>query len=302
MYSKIRDLHNVADAVSDRTAPDSVVNQEIDSACRDVPGYRSLDYAGSSENALVLVSLLAGTRVRVLIDSDPDRSPEWRCLIRLSGEDGTSAQGLTHHSMARAILRALFAHIANQCSHTWTPAMASYGMYCGTCGVFSTAVFDGDDPVEKVVNQKSIIDVIDTPEAPKGSQRFRGELGELYHWASQHIDRTPKLPCAVTDMTPREFKIFEVTAYACGFGLFIRDLLHARLVREQSESVTDALNAAAEAIGTWVCTYASDMCSEEDVVEAQNRIAEGGGTLAYTAEVGRRIQNAIDDIKGRKDV
>jgi hypothetical protein len=44
------------------------------------------------------------------------------------------------------------------------------------------------------------------------------------------------------------------------------------------------------------------MCSEEDVVEAQNRIAEGGGTLAYTAEVGRRIQNAIDDIKGRKDV
>jgi hypothetical protein len=45
-------------------------------------------------------------------------------------------------------------------------------------------------------------------------------VSELIQW---HLDRSPKLPKPVQDLSEEEFAIFEIAAFHVGFLLFLRD-------------------------------------------------------------------------------
>ena len=46
------------------------------------------------------------------------------------------------------------------------------------------------------------------------------------------------------------------------------------------------------ALTDWIRTYAGEMCDIADVAESWERIAKGGGTLAYIADLRERIREA----------
>jgi len=54
-----------------------------------------------------------------------------------------------------------------------------------------------------------------------------------------------------------------------------------------------ALDRSRIAIDDWLNTYASEFCDEERVKEAGTRIREGGGTLAYIADVQEQNREAL---------
>lgn len=54
-----------------------------------------------------------------------------------------------------------------------------------------------------------------------------------------------------------------------------------------------ALESAIVALDSWTNTYASDLCNEKYVKEAQQRIADAGGTIAYIADTVLECKNAL---------
>lgn len=75
-----------------RFVPENVIADDVQ--VRPSPAYTS-----SVDDAMSLVP----SGHRVLLDSDPDRRPEWRCLVRPSGSAGTSVDGSLAATAALAI-------------------------------------------------------------------------------------------------------------------------------------------------------------------------------------------------------
>lgn len=59
-----------------------------------------------------------------------------------------------------------------------------------------------------------------------------------------------------------------------------------------------ALERSIVAIDDWLHTYAPDECMREHVRDTRLRIYDGGGTLAYIAEIQSRNRAAIRSLKG----
>ena len=57
--------------------------------------------------------------------------------------------------------------------------------------------------------------------------------------------------------------------------------------------VVEALNTSIVAIDDWLNTYAHDLCNEERVKEASNRIKENGGTCYYIAVTQEKNRQAL---------
>ena len=57
--------------------------------------------------------------------------------------------------------------------------------------------------------------------------------------------------------------------------------------------VVGALNTSIVAIDDWLNTYAYDLCNEERVKEAGNRIKENGGTCYYIAITQEKNRQAL---------
>lgn len=72
--------------------------------------------------------------------------------------------------------------------------------------------------------------------------------------------------------------------------------------RDEGEAVAlEALKRSVIAIDDWLNVYASELCNEQRVAEAHQRIGDAGGTLAYIAYVqaeNRAAIAAIDDSDG----
>jgi hypothetical protein len=58
-------------------------------------------------------------------------------------------------------------------------------------------------------------------------------------------------------------------------------------------TLRNALDNSKTAIDDWICMYASDMCAENHVAEAYERVSRNGGTLAYTADINAANRNAL---------
>ncbi len=54
-----------------------------------------------------------------------------------------------------------------------------------------------------------------------------------------------------------------------------------------------ALKCSMLALDTWLHIYASDQCDPKRVAEAQQRIRENGGLLAYIADVQQQNREAM---------
>ena len=67
--------------------------------------------------------------------------------------------------------------------------------------------------------------------------------------------------------------------------------LHAA-VEAAEAGITELLAALDAALTDWVQTYAAEHCDPENVAESVQRIADGGGTLAYIADLRMRVRNA----------
>ena len=67
--------------------------------------------------------------------------------------------------------------------------------------------------------------------------------------------------------------------------------------RERIAAYELALSESIIAIDDWLNTYAFDLCSEERVKEAHDRIMREGGTLAYIAEIQQRNRKALAAIQ-----
>jgi hypothetical protein len=81
------------------------------------------------------------------------------------------------------------------------------------------------------------------------------------------------------------------------YGGFVDNWMgHAEELGLKLEAAEEALRAAQEAIGVWVCTYADDV-GEADLERARERIRANGGTLAYTARVSELIAEALNKIR-----
>jgi hypothetical protein len=53
------------------------------------------------------------------------------------------------------------------------------------------------------------------------------------------------------------------------------------------------LERCSAALDDWVNTYAPELCDEQYVKRAHDRIAEGGGTLAYIAQLQQDLRDAL---------
>ena len=54
------------------------------------------------------------------------------------------------------------------------------------------------------------------------------------------------------------------------------------------------LEDCSTALNDWIVTYASEMCYPANVTTARKRIANGGGTLAYAADLRMRIKRELE--------
>lgn len=59
------------------------------------------------------------------------------------------------------------------------------------------------------------------------------------------------------------------------------------------KALREALERSKTALDDWINTYASEFCDEERVDEAGQRIREGGGTLAYLADIQKQNRDAL---------
>jgi hypothetical protein len=55
----------------------------------------------------------------------------------------------------------------------------------------------------------------------------------------------------------------------------------------------ELLKRCSVALDDWLNTYAHEMCAEKRVREATKRISDGGGTLAYIADLQQEIRKCI---------
>jgi septal ring factor EnvC (AmiA/AmiB activator) len=71
--------------------------------------------------------------------------------------------------------------------------------------------------------------------------------------------------------------------------------LEAKLSTALAESgeMSTLLEANSIALSNWMHTYASDMCHENDVKLARKQIMDGGGTLAYIADLMQANRKAL---------
>lgn len=56
-------------------------------------------------------------------------------------------------------------------------------------------------------------------------------------------------------------------------------------VTQENADLCDALQDSSTALDDWLNTYAAELCNEEQVERAFNRIVKNGGTLAYIAQL-----------------
>jgi hypothetical protein len=61
--------------------------------------------------------------------------------------------------------------------------------------------------------------------------------------------------------------------------------------------VMQSLENSILAIDDWVRTYASELCDEEKVKEAESRIMNNGGTLYYAAVTQKTNREALQKLK-----
>lgn len=272
-------------------------SKEMDEVIAEAFGVKAAPYSAYAEMATDLIeNIIPGCRI--LIDSDPDRKPKWRCHVALAHETGMSSlDGLTGHTMTMALWRSAAFRLLS-CEHDWMmlPLSGSQASVCSRCNVAGDALHDHPDQDEPVTWQKSITDVVKSEgyDNPRTAVRPRLQIDDLYRITKKKLDGSPRLPCRIDEMTPREYAIFETTAYYVGFLKWLNGYLFQETVRYNTKTARDDIRAAAQAIDDWVATYASDMCSEEQVALAQQRIMQGGGTLAYTADVTQRLWALID--------
>jgi hypothetical protein len=71
-----------------------------------------------------------------------------------------------------------------------------------------------------------------------------------------------------------------------------RDILRLKLARAKA-----LLRECGIALDDWVHQYASEMCDEKHVQESVQRILDGGGTLAYVANLRQRIRELVDKVR-----
>lgn len=62
-----------------------------------------------------------------------------------------------------------------------------------------------------------------------------------------------------------------------------------------ANALRDALERSKTALDDWLNTYASEFCDEERVAEAGKRIMDGGGTLAYIADIQEQNRVALGE-------
>ncbi len=62
------------------------------------------------------------------------------------------------------------------------------------------------------------------------------------------------------------------------------------------ENLRKALLRSNAALDDWVRTYAPELCENEHLKETRKRIIEGGGTLAYVADIKEGNKKALDDV------
>jgi len=67
--------------------------------------------------------------------------------------------------------------------------------------------------------------------------------GAMKEWIDRHLERQPKLPCRVDEMTPREQQIYkEHVAYHTGFLLYLQQRLTLELGKTVNDDVPDGGN------------------------------------------------------------
>jgi len=64
--------------------------------------------------------------------------------------------------------------------------------------------------------------------------------------------------------------------------------------RHAEKRLSDAASAAVTALNDLAATYAAELCNEERVARAQERMREHGGTLAYVTDIVAGLQENID--------
>ncbi len=65
------------------------------------------------------------------------------------------------------------------------------------------------------------------------------------------------------------------------------------------DKTDEALAAAKDALKTWVCIHAPDLCKEEHVQAARGKVSEFG-TLWYIAQANKLVMDAIEMRAGAK--
>lgn len=76
----------------------------------------------------------------------------------------------------------------------------------------------------------------------------------------------------------------------------IRRLEQQELLRLRARvgELEEALQASRIGLDDWLNQYASELCDEERVKEARERIADNGGTLAYIAQLQDQNRRALE--------
>lgn len=85
---------------------------------------------------------------------------------------------------------------------------------------------------------------------------------------------------------------------------FTAEFARADANKRRAERAESRLSAAVAllrehgvAINVWMTSYASDMCDEKDVKKARDIINEGGGTLAYAADLNAKREEFLRGIE-----
>jgi hypothetical protein len=70
-------------------------------------------------------------------------------------------------------------------------------------------------------------------------------------------------------------------------GVFL--LTHAKEIIALVEAAAKGM----EAMNVWVNTYAPELCDQDEVAKARKIISDGGGTLAYIADVNEQLHEVL---------